>query len=98
MNKAPDDLISPEPDQVGDVPTNAADAALPPHLESRREQMFPKLDSTEINRLRRFGTVHTWQPGEVLFEPGTPGPGMIGLLRWHILTTCKTGLSIEIPI
>jgi thioredoxin reductase (NADPH) len=98
MTKAPDDLLSPEPGQVGDVPTNAADGWLPPNLASRREQVFPKLDAMEINRLRRFGTVHTWQPGEVLFEPGRPGPGMIVLLHGHILTTRKNGLGIEIPV
>ena len=83
---------------MDDISAETADFPLPPNLASRREQMFPKLDSTEINRLRRFGTVHTWQPGEVLFEPGRPGPGMIVLLRGHILTTRKNGLGIEIPV
>ena len=71
---------------------------MPPSLESRRDQMFPKLAPAEINRLRRFGTVRTWQPGELLFEPGRTGPGMFVLLRGHILTTRKNGLGIEMPI
>jgi thioredoxin reductase (NADPH) len=83
---------------VDDVPLDAATFPLPPSLESRRHQMFPKLAPAEITRLRRFGIVHTWQPGEVLFEPGRPGPGMIVLLSGHILTTRKNGLGIEIPV
>lgn len=35
--------------------------ALPPDLESRRDQIFPKLEPAEIDRLRRFGKVKTWQ-------------------------------------
>src|SRR3954447_17014636 len=60
--------------------------------------MFPKLASAEIARLRRFGTVHTWQPGELLFGPTSSGTGMFVLLRGRILTTRKNGLGIEIPI
>ena len=53
---------------MDDISADTADFPLPPSLASRREQMFPKLAPAEINRLRRFGTVHTWQPGEILFE------------------------------
>ena len=58
---------------MNDISPNTADFPLPPSLESRREQMFPKLAPAEINRLRRFGTVRTWQPGELLFEPNRTG-------------------------
>ena len=61
---------------MDDGPANAADAPLPPSLASRREQMFPKLAPVEIDRLRRFGEIHTWQPGELLFEASKTGPGM----------------------
>ena len=98
MNEVTDSLISPMPDHVDDVSANMADAPLPPSLASRREQMFPKLAPAEINRLRRFGTVHTWQPGEILFDPSTRGAGMFVLLSGRILTTRKNGLGIEIPI
>ena len=54
---------------MDDISADTADFPLPPSLESRREQMFPKLAPAEITRLRRFGTVHTWQPGEILFDP-----------------------------
>ncbi|KIO48545.1 thioredoxin reductase [Nitrosospira sp. NpAV] len=91
-------MLSPTPGQVDDVSANAADIPLPPSLESRRGQMFPRLTPTEIDRLRRFGTVRTWQPGEILFDPCTPGTGMFVLLSGHILITRKNGLGIEIPI
>jgi thioredoxin reductase (NADPH) len=98
MKKVPDSSLSPASGQVDDVPANAADFPLPPSLASRREQMFPKLAPAEVTRLRRFGTVHTWQPGELLFEPNRPGTGMFVLLRGRILTTRKNGFGTEIPI
>ncbi len=98
MKKAPDSLLSPASGQVDDIPPDTADFPLPPSLEPRRDQIFPKLSPAEITRLRRFGTVRTWQPGELLFEPSRPGTGMFVLLRGHILTTRKNGLGIEMPI
>ena len=98
MKKIPDSLLPQGSDQVDDVPPDTGDFPLPPSLESRRHQMFPKLAPDEITRLRRFGTVRTWQPGELLFEPGRPGTGMFVLLHGRILTTRKNGLGIEIPI
>jgi thioredoxin reductase (NADPH) len=98
MKKIPDSLLPQGSDQVDDVPPDTGDFPLPPSLASRREQIFPKLAPDEITRLRRFGTVHTWQPGELLFEPGRRGTGMFVLLRGRILITRKNGLGIEIPI
>ncbi len=80
------------------ISADTADFPLPPSLESRREQMFPKLAPAEITRLRRFGTVHTWQPGEILFDPCRRGLGTFVLLSGRILTTRKNGLGIEMPI
>ncbi|MDE2366027.1 MAG: FAD-dependent oxidoreductase [Betaproteobacteria bacterium] len=98
MNKVPDSLLPPTSGQAGDVPLGSADFPLPPSLESRREQIFPKITPDEITRLRRFGIVCTWQPGELLFEPSKRGLGMFILLRGRILITRKNGLGIEIPI
>jgi thioredoxin reductase (NADPH) len=83
---------------VDDISADTADFPLPPSLESRREQMFPKLAPAEITRLRRFGTVHTWQPGEILFDPCSRGAGIFVLLSGRILTTRKNVLGIEMPI
>ena len=35
-------------------------------IDARSEQMFPKLSPEEIERLRRFGTVRHYAPGELL--------------------------------
>jgi thioredoxin reductase (NADPH) len=98
MNKIPASLLSPAPDQVDNVSANMADVPLPPSLASRRAQMFPQLAPEEINRLRRFGTVRTWAPGELLFEASKTGPGMFVLLDGHVLVTRKNCLGIEVPI
>ena len=43
----------------------------------RHEQTFPMLTPAEIARMRRFGDIKTYKPGEKLFETGKPGPGML---------------------
>ena len=103
MNKATDTPLSMEPGHPDDgtdalVAAGASGAMLPPSLASRVDQMFPKLAPAEIDRLRRFGTVKTWQSGELLFEAGKPGPGMFVLLRGRVAVTRKNALSVETPI
>ena len=39
-------------------------------IETRRQQMFPILEPAEIERVRRFGKVHTYGAGEA---PATTG-------------------------
>jgi thioredoxin reductase (NADPH) len=75
------------------VTGDSGDAALPPSVAARRAQIFPKLKPDEIDRLRRFGTLKRWKPGEFLFEAGTPGQGMFVLLRGRVLITRKDGLG-----
>ncbi|GAB1721083.1 MAG: thioredoxin reductase [Nitrosospira sp.] len=98
MNEIFDNAHSLESAQVDEAPPGTADFPLPPSLEPRRGQMFPKLDPSEVDRLRRFGTTRTWQPGELLFEPGRRGIGTFVLLRGHIMVTRKNSLGVEIPI
>jgi hypothetical protein len=40
--------------------------------EQRRDQMFPKLDPVEIERVRRFGEVRSFAAGESLGIIGLP--------------------------
>ena len=40
-------------------------------IDTRREQMFPKLEPREIDRLRRFGDVRRYSAGEAP-EPAEP--------------------------
>src|ERR1700721_2256717 len=49
-------------------------------LETRREQMFPKLTSAEIDRLRGFGAVRRFTGRSQLMSAGRPSPGMIVLI------------------
>lgn len=88
------------PDDGADIDHSAGtrEAALSESLSSRREQIFPKLNRAEIERLRRFGTVKGWQNGELLFEAGKPGPGMFVVLRGRVLVTRENGLGVETPI
>jgi thioredoxin reductase (NADPH) len=68
---------------------DTGDAMLPPSVATRRDQIFPKLKSDEIDRLRRFGAVKKWNGGEFLFEAGAPGQGMFVLLRGRVMVTRK---------
>jgi thioredoxin reductase (NADPH) len=72
---------------------DTADAVLPPSVAKRREQVFPRLKPDEIDRLRRFGKLKSWKPGEFLFEGAAPSPGMLVLLRGRVLMTRKNGLG-----
>jgi thioredoxin reductase (NADPH) len=45
-------------------------------IDSRREQMFPKLTQQEIDRIRRFGAVQRYAKGALLFRTGEVSPGM----------------------
>ena len=49
-------------------------------IETRREQMFPKLTSAEIDRLRGFGAVRRFTGTSQLMSAGRPSPGMIVLI------------------
>ena len=68
---------------------DGGDAVLPPSISARRGQVFPKLKPAEIDRLRRFGALKTWNPGEYLFEAGARGQGMFVLLRGRVQITRK---------
>jgi len=55
-------------------------APFSPTLASRREQMFPRLDPGEIQRLARFGDPQRYTEGEYLARVGDPGVGLIAVL------------------
>lgn len=44
--------------------------AAPSFVDTRRDQMFPSLESAEIARLRRFGTIRSYAAGEALVKAG----------------------------
>lgn len=61
--------------------------------QSRNHQMFPALSSVEIDRIRRFGTPVHFEPGEMLFTAGQPGPGMFIILQGSVAITQRNGVG-----
>ena len=62
-------------------------------IDSRREQLLPKLTQREIDRLRRIGEVRRYPAGRLLFSAGEPSPGMFVLLSGLIAVTRRDGLG-----
>jgi thioredoxin reductase (NADPH) len=50
-------------------------SATPSIMDTRREQMFPALQPFEIERVRRFGEVRSFDAGEPLVKVGDAGHG-----------------------
>ncbi len=67
-------------------------------INSRQEQMFPKLTQPEIDRLRRFGEVRRYAPGEALFVTGDAAPGMYVLIKGSARVTRRDPLGHSAPI
>jgi thioredoxin reductase (NADPH) len=53
-------------------------------METRRDQMFPVLDQAETDRVRRFGEVRAFRPGEALARIGERGLGLIVVLSGKV--------------
>ena len=49
-------------------------------LETRRDQIFPVLEPTEIERIRRFGTPKSYSSGQMLAEAGKTLEGLTVIL------------------
>src|SRR5580698_8108070 len=67
-------------------------------IDNRNEQMFPKLSPNEIDRLRRFGEVRHYAPGEALFVTGSIAPGMYVLIKGAVRVTRRDALGHSAPI
>src|SRR6202046_3428450 len=67
-------------------------------IDSRNEQMFPKLTPNEIDRLRRFGEARHYTPGEALFVTGSVAPGMCVLIKGSVRVTRRDPLGHSAPI
>jgi thioredoxin reductase (NADPH) len=67
-------------------------------IDTRREQMFPKLEPREIDRLRRFGEVRCYRAGEALFVTGEIAPGMFVLIRGSVRVIRRDALGHSAPI
>src|SRR3954466_5305177 len=80
-------------DITADPAIGAASIAFPRH-----EQTFPTLTDSEIERMRRFGELRTFQHGETLFETGKVGPGMFVVLSGTVAITQRDGLGHVTPV
>lgn len=80
------------------MPVGASSAIAYLGAGPRHEQMFPTLTAREIDRLRRFGTLHHYRDGEALFETGKPAPGMFVVLSGHVAISQHDGLGHVTPI
>src|SRR6476661_2388175 len=60
--------------------------AVPAHsiIETRRDQMFPVLDSSEIERVRHFGTLRSYRDGEALAKAGSISEGFSIILSGKV--------------
>jgi thioredoxin reductase (NADPH) len=67
-------------------------------LDTRREQMFPRLEAAEVHRLRRFGEVRRWTAGDALFEAGKAGLGMFVILAGQVRITRKDAHNEDQPV
>jgi thioredoxin reductase (NADPH) len=63
--------------------------AAPPQsiIETRRHQMFPRLERAEIERVRRFGEVRRYGAGEALAKVGQVGHGLTIVLAGKVEIT-----------
>jgi thioredoxin reductase (NADPH) len=67
-------------------------------IETRRDQMFPVLDASEIARMRRFGTMHSFNIGEALARAGDVGHGLIVILSGKVEITQRDAFDHRVPI
>jgi thioredoxin reductase (NADPH) len=56
-------------------------------IEARRHQMFPTLEAPEIERLRRFGEIRSFNAGEALAVVGEVGLGLTIILAGKVEVT-----------
>jgi thioredoxin reductase (NADPH) len=64
----------------------------------RYQETFPALTAQEIDRLRRYGSLHKYSDGEKLFEAGKISPGMFVVLKGVVALTQRDGLGHLAPI
>ena len=59
----------------------------PSIIDTRSDQMFPRLERAEIERLRRFGVLRSYSAGEALVKVGKVGEGLTVILAGEVQVT-----------
>ena len=67
-------------------------------IEARHDQMFPVLEPSEIERVRRFGKVRSYDAGEALAKVGEVGRGLAIILAGKVDITQHDELGRRTPI
>jgi thioredoxin reductase (NADPH) len=68
------------------------------NIEQRRDQIFPRLDPLDVERARRFGTIHSFNAGEWLMSAGQVAPGLVVVLAGTIAVTAHDPFGNHQPI
>jgi thioredoxin reductase (NADPH) len=69
-----------------------------PIIEARYDQMFPVLEPSEIDRIRRFGSVRSFAVGDTVMKAGDVASGFAVMLAGRIESVQRDGSGLEIPI
>jgi thioredoxin reductase (NADPH) len=67
-------------------------------IETRHAQMFPNLEASEIERIRRFGVVRSFGVGKALAKAGDVGDGLIIILAGEVAVAQHDQLGHVTPI
>jgi thioredoxin reductase (NADPH) len=62
-------------------------------LEKRRHQIYPTLNEAEMRHVRRFGGEHHFRDAELVFQAGTPPPGIMFVLNGSIVVGRHDGFG-----
>jgi thioredoxin reductase (NADPH) len=76
------------------IPTETAMPSVPtPSIaDTRQDQMFPTLNPSEIERVRRFGQLRTFAPGEALAKVGDRS-GALSIVLFGEIEVTRHNLS-----
>lgn len=67
-------------------------------IDTRYDQMFPRLEAAEIDRLRRFGEERSYGAGDALVTAGEISPGIMLILSGEVAVTQHSFLDADQPI
>jgi thioredoxin reductase (NADPH) len=70
----------------------------PSIIDTRRHQMFPVLETFEIERVCRFGKVRSYDDGAALAKVGEVGPGLTIILAGQVEIVQRDQLGHSTPI
>jgi thioredoxin reductase (NADPH) len=64
-------------------------------LSTRRHQVFPVLDAQDLQRVRRFGELHSFDDGDYLASAGKRSEGVMFVLSGNVKVTRKDVVGVE---